>query len=209
MKPLLSASGLTGRCNMKLIGTGILIVSVLSVAFGAMPLVRSNAQLVSQNDSLPPGMIAFVAGPVSLGSGSARVTLKPIAEAETERKPPALIEARTRDRHIYLVVRDLQVVGQPGVLFRLYVDLPSEAKPLRTDPHYIGALNFYNAAEPGRFETPNEKIPMFVSYDITRELRTLRGHKLLSDQTTLTIIPSGTPNAQSDPRIGRIEIVEQ
>src|SRR6266849_5856233 len=103
MKPLLS-SGLTGRCYMKLIGTGILIVSVLSVALGSQPLIRSKAPSVSQNDSLPSGAIAFVAGPVSLGSGPARVTLKPIAEAETERKPPALIEARTR--HIYLVVRD-------------------------------------------------------------------------------------------------------
>jgi len=192
---------------MKLIGTGILIVSVLSVALGSQPLIRSKAPSVSQNDSLPSGAIAFVAGPVSLGSGPARVTLKPIAKAETERKPPALIEARTR--HIYLVVRDLRVVGQPGVLFRLYLDLPSDAKPGRTDPHYVGALNFYNAAEPGRYDVPNEKSPMFVSYDITRVLRNLRAQKLPSDQTTLTIIPSGTPNAQSDPRIGRIEIVEQ
>src|SRR5258708_9862454 len=133
MKPLLSASGLTGRCNMKLIGTGILIVSVLSVALGSLPLIRSKAPSVSQNDSLPSGAIAFVAGPVSLGSGSPRVTLKPIAEAETQPKPPALIEARTRDRHIYLVVRDLQVVGQPCVLVPLDLHLPSDIKPLRTD----------------------------------------------------------------------------
>jgi len=91
----------------------------------------------------------------------------------------------------------------------LYIDLPSEARPIRTDPHYVGALNFYNAAEAGRFDAPNEKSPMFVSYDITRVLRNLRAQKLLSDQTTLTIIPSGTPALQSDPRIGRIEIVEQ
>jgi hypothetical protein len=50
---------------------------------------------------------------------------------------------------------------------------------------------------------------MFVSYDITRVLRNLRAQKLLTDRTTLTIIPSGTPAIQSDPRIGRIEIVEQ
>jgi hypothetical protein len=194
---------------MKLIGTGILIVSVLSVALGSLPLARSKALLVSQNDSLPSGAIAFAGGPVSLGSGSARVALEPVGESGNA---PGTLAARTgtlaRGRHIYLVVRDLRVVGQPGVLFRLYIDLPSEAKPLRTDPHYIGALNFYNAAEPGRFD-PNEKNPMFVSYDITRVLRNLRAQKLLSDQTTLTIIPSGTPASQSGPTIGRIEIVEQ
>jgi hypothetical protein len=194
---------------MKLIGTGILILSVLSVAFGSLPLVRSKAPSVSQTDSLPSEAIAFAGGPVSLGSGSARITLEPVAESSTAgRTLAARIGSLARGRHIYLVVRDLRVVGQPGVLFRLYIDLPSEAKPIRTDPHYVGALNFYNAAEPGRFDA-NEKNPMFVSYDITRVLRNLRAQKLLSDQTTLTIIPSGTPATQSDPRIGRIEIVEQ
>jgi hypothetical protein len=195
---------------MKLIGTGILIVGVLSVAFGLLPPVNLKALAVSQSDIPPSGAIAFVGGPVSLGSGSARVTLEPVAESGTEPKTlAARIGTLARDRHIYLVVRDLRVVGQPGVLFRLYLDLPSDAKPIRTDPHYVGALNFYNAAEPGRFDALNEKSPMFVSYDITRVLRNLQSRKLLTDQTTLTIIPSGTPAIHSDPRIGRIEIVEQ
>lgn len=195
---------------MKLIGAGVLIVSVLSVTFGSLSPAGSQALPVSQNDGLPSGAIAFVGGPVTLGSGLARVRLEPVAESSAA---PRTLAARmgtlARGRHIYLVVRDLQVVGQPGVLFRLYVDLPSAAKPGRSAPHYIGALNFYNAAQPGRFDTPDEKNPMFVSYDITRVLRNLRAQKLLSDQTTLTIIPSGTPAAQSAPRIGRIEIVEQ
>jgi len=195
---------------MKLIGTLILIVGMVWVALGSLPLVRSKALSVSQNDSLPAGAIAFVGGPVSVGSGSTRVTLEPLAESTIKQTTlGARIGTLARGRHIYLVVRDLQVVGQPGVLFRLYLDLPSGAKPIRTDPHYVGALNFYNAAEAGRFDTPNEKNPMFVSYDITRVLRNLRAQKLLTDQTTLTIIPSGTPAIQSDPRIGRIEIVEQ
>jgi hypothetical protein len=195
---------------MKLIGTRILIVGMVWVALGSLPLVRSKALSVSQNDSLPAGAIAFAGGPVSLGSGSARVPLEPVAESTLKQTSlGARIGTLARGRHIYLVVRDLQVVGQPGVLFRLYLDLPSDAKPIRTDPHYVGSLNFYNAAEAGRFNVPNEKSPMFVSYDITRVLRNLRAQKLLTDQTTLTIIPSGTPAIQSDPRIGRIEIVEQ
>jgi len=195
---------------MKLIGTRILIVGMVWVALGSLPLVRSKALSVSQNDSLPVGAIALVGGPVSVGSGSTRVALEPVAESTIKQNSlGARIGTLARGRHIYLVVRDLQVVGQPGVLFRLYLDLPSGAKPIRTDPHYVGALNFYNAAEAVRFDTPNEKNPMFVSYNITRVLRNLRAQKLLTDQTTLTIIPSGTPAIQSDPRIGRIEIVEQ
>ena len=196
---------------MKLIGTRILIVSVVWVAFGSIPLVQSKALPVSQTaDIIRSGTIAFVGGPVSLGSGSARVTLEPAAKPSTEtRTLAALIGTLARGRHIYLVVRDMRVVGQPGVLFRLYLDLPAGAKPIRTDPHNVGALNFYNAAEPGRFNAPNEKSPMFLSYDITRVLRNLRAQKVLSDQTTLTIIPSGTPAIHSDPSIGRVEIVEQ
>ncbi len=196
---------------MKRIGKRILIASIVWLAFGSMPFVRSEALSLSQAaDNAQSSVIALVGGPVSLGSGSARVTLEPVAEANTERRTlAARIDTLTRGRHIYLVVRDLRVVGQPGVLFRLYLDLPSDAKPIRTDPHYVGALNFYSAAEPGRFDAPGEKDPMFVSYDITRVLRNLRAQKRLSDQTTLTIIPSGTPAIGSDPSIGRIEIVDQ
>jgi len=194
---------------MKLIGTRILIVSVVCVALGSMPLVRSEVLSVSQNDRIPSGEIAFVGGPVSLGSSSARVTLEPVAAGAEPRTLAVRIGTLARGRHIYLVVRDLEVVGQPGVLFRLYLDLPSDAKPIRTDPHYVGSLNFYNAAEAGSFDAQNEKSPVFVSYDITRVLRNLRAQKLLTDQTTVTIIPSGTPAIHSDPSIGRIEIVEQ
>lgn len=195
---------------MKLIGIRVLIVSIVCGALGSMPLDRSKALSGSQNDNAPSGIVAFVGGPVSLSADTARVTLGPAAESSTEQRTlGARIETLARGRHIFLVVRDLQVVGQPGVLFRLYLDLPSDAKPVRTDPHFVGALNFYNAAEPGRVDVPNQKNPMFVSYDVTRVLRNLRALKLLTDQTTLTIIPSGTPALQSDPRIGHIEIVEQ
>jgi hypothetical protein len=196
---------------MKRVGKRILIVSVVWIAFGLMPFVRSEALSIRQAaDRIQSSVIARVDGPVSLGRGSARITLEPVAEAGTERRTLAKrIETLARGRHIYLVVRDLRVVGQPGVLFRLYLDLPPDAKPIRADPHYVGALNFYNAAEAGRFDAPNEKNPMFISYDITRVLRSLRAQKLLSDQTTVTIIPTGTPVIGSDPRIGRIEMVEQ
>ena len=94
---------------MKRIGKRILIVSVVWVAFGSMPFVRSEALSISQTaDSIQSGVIAFVDGPVRLGSGSARVTLEPVAEANTERRTlAAQIEALARGRHIYLVVRDL------------------------------------------------------------------------------------------------------
>ena len=187
----------------------MLIAVIAAVAFGSAPFARSQALSITQTTD-KPSLIAFVGGPVSLGSDPARVTLDAIAEPNVERRSlAARIKTLAPDRHIYLVVRDLRVVGQPGVLFRLYLDLPSDPKPVRTDSHYVGSLNFYSAAEPGRFDAPNEKSPMFVSFDITRVLGKLQAQKLMSNETTLTIIPTGTPAINSNPRIGRIEIIEQ
>jgi hypothetical protein len=198
-------------CKMKRIGKRILIAGVVWLAFGQVPFIRSEALSISQSaNNTQSGLIAFVGDAVSLGSDPIHVTFQPAAEAGADQRTLAVrFNTLASGRHIYLVVRDLRVVGQPGVLFRLYLDLPPEGKPVRTDSYFVGALNFYNAAEPGRFDAPNDKSPMFISYDITRVLKNLQAQKLLSDQTTLTIIPTGPPATHSNPRIGRLEIIEQ
>jgi hypothetical protein len=196
---------------MNRISKRILVVGVVWLAFGHLPLVRSEVLSISRAaNNTQSGLIALVGDAVSLGSEPTRVTFEPAAEPGTGQRTLATrINTLAPGRHIYLVVRDLRVVGQPGVLFRLYLDLPTNAKPVRTDSHYVGALNFYNAAEAGRFDAPNDKSPMFVSYDITRVLKNLQAQKLLSDQTSLTIIPTGPPATDSHPRIGRLEVIEQ
>ena len=190
---------------MERIGKGLLVLGLMWAGLGSMPFI---ARVPSQKDdragilaaaSHQSKVISFVDGPIKLGRCSTRVTLAPTS-------PTRKIEALAPGRRIYLVVRDLRVTEQPGVLYRVYLDLPPDAKPGRTDPHYAGTLNFFNAAEPG---ATIAKDPMFFSYDITTLLRNLRAHRLLFDQTTVTIIPSGTPALSSEPSVGRIEIVEQ
>ncbi|PYS45203.1 MAG: hypothetical protein DMF71_00855 [Acidobacteria bacterium] len=89
------------------------------------------------------------------------------------------------------------------------MDLPAGAKPARDDPHYVGVLNFFNAQVSGDIRPPDTGSSIFFSRDITALLRTLQSRKLLSGETTITIISSGTPAAESNTRIGRIEIVER
>lgn len=155
-------------------------------------------------------MIATVEEPIVLGTAPVRVTLEPAETAKTgERTLASRLLTLAPRRRIYLVLRNLSVAEQPGVLYHLYLDLPPDAKPGRDDLHHIGALNFFNASESGGFGAPVAKDSRFYSYDITNILRNLQSRGLLSDQTTLTITPSGIPAASAKPTIGRIEIVEQ
>lgn len=185
-----------------------LISLFLTVVSLMMPLTVSSAD--SSRAGEQPNLIAVAKGPIMLESGATRATLKLITTQSNEGKTLATrINALTPGRHLYLVVRDLRVAEQPGVLYRLYLDLAASEKPRRTDLHYTGTLNFFNAGESGRVDPTSGKDSKFFSYDITPTVRALQVRQLLSDETTITIIPSGTPVATSQPSIGRIEIVEQ
>jgi len=112
------------------------------------------------------------------------------------------------NRHIYVVVEGLRTSEQPGALYWLYLDLPANQKPSgNKSEHAVGSLNFYNA--PGDDSGSAIKDTRFFSYDITETLKKLRAHGRLSDETTLTIIASETPIANSNPRVGRVRVIEQ
>jgi len=188
-----------------LLGAGLLTMSVMP--FVSDPAVGAARQDTRYDEKLI-AVLAVIEGPVMLGRGPIRVALKPPASAGTAaRALRARIKTLPPDRHIYMVVRDLRVNEQPGVLYRLYLDLPPDEKPGRSNPHYAGTLNFYNATETS--DAANVKNPKIFSYDITAMIRNLQAQNLLSDETTVTVIPSGTPAPDSSPSIGRIEIVEQ
>ncbi len=114
----------------------------------------------------------------------------------------------TRKQRIYLVLRDLRAAEQPGVLYRLYLNLPPDSQPEKDDPHYVGSLNFYSAVPPESNSSGPEG-GLFRSYDLTTLLRNLQQREPLGDRTTITIIPSRVPATNAKASIGRIEIVEQ
>ena len=201
---------------MRRIGKGLLAVILGWMVLGpSLFIVKSKAMSPSTRPATNNGaneyqssVVASLDGPITLSGGSARLTLEqPIAEKQ--RTLAARLTALSPDRHLYLILKDLHVKEQPGILYSLYVDLPADAKPVRDDPHYVGVLNFFNAQVSGEVRPPNTGSSIFFSRDITALLRNLQTHSLLCDETTVTIIPSGTPAADSEARIGRIEIVEQ
>jgi hypothetical protein len=156
------------------------------------------------SDSGDNVLFAEAEGPFTLGSSALRIPLMPVyPTAPEEGLLTSRLDTLKRGRNIYLVIRDLRTEMQPGVLYHLYLDLPAGAKPLRNDPHFIGFLNFFNAAY------GNSAPDHFFSYDITSVARKLRARKLLEKRTTLTVYPANSPVAASAPKIGRVELLEQ
>jgi tyrosinase len=141
---------------------------------------------------------------MELAGGPVSVTLSPPPSQQGTKLASRLSSLAPAER-IYLVLRDMATQDQPGVLYHIYLDLPAgSSAPAKDDPHYVGLLNFYNARAEG---SP----AVFRSFEVTDLLRNLQKQGLLSDQTTVTIIPSrgGALNANAKPVIGRIELVVQ
>lgn len=135
--------------------------------------------------------------------GPVRVELSPASE---EKK--SLSAYLARGEHIYLLLKNLATQEQPGVVYQVYLDLPAGSVPAKDDPHYAGTINFYAAA---RRTGPEASAPSgFRSFDVSDVLRGLQKQNLLTDNTSVTIIPAtGKTNPNARPVIGRIELVTQ
>jgi tyrosinase len=101
----------------------------------------------------------------------------------------------------YLVIRDLQINAQPGIIYSLYLDVSESASDEALQAHKVGDLNFFQAMPGMEMNEPTR----FVSYDITALVKRL-GTSPSGGSVSLTIIPSGEPVAGSEPVIGSITI---
>jgi hypothetical protein len=146
--------------------------------------------------------LAASPGPNELAGGLVKVTLSQNPALQGTKLASRLGALAPGDR-IYLVLRQLAAQQQPGVLYHVYMDLPAGSAPDKDDPHYVSALNFYNArrVRPQHFAVLTS--PIFCD--------TFKNKTICLDQTTITIIPSrgDTVNANAKPVVGRIELVVQ
>jgi hypothetical protein len=164
---------------------------------------RGGVESVSQPTDAKMKVLAAASLPVKLGPAPIRLTLAPPSAAEEPTLSLAL-KALKPDEHLYLVIRDLRASGPPGVPYDVYLDLPPGAQPKPEDAHIVGTLNFYNsvgalASNPG----------FFYSFDVTEIARSLQARNLLGSRTTVTIAPSGVPEANAEAVLGRIELVKK
>jgi len=147
-------------------------------------------------------------GPIALGAVPVRAVLQPPAAAGAPLA--ARIQALGAGRQIYLVLRGLRAQEQPGIVYNLYLALPSGAAPRENDPRYVGTLNFFNAVPlPGAEPPSGEGAPQEYSFDVTELVEALQARKALSDPLTVTIVPAGTPASTTKPLIQEIRLVAQ
>ena len=143
--------------------------------------------------------IAFAKN-LHLGAGTTTAVLHPV---RGHALGPALDALGSR--RLYLVVRDLRTVEQPGVLYHLYLDLPAGTAVDKADPWHAGILNFFNAPPPGAPEPEG----VFQSFDVTSLVRSLRARGQLAERVKLSIIPVGEADPKARPTIGVVELVAQ
>jgi tyrosinase len=139
---------------------------------------------------------------VSLGTGMTTVQMEPTPEAKnsvfdlTPAAPPASDLGA-----YYLVIRDLQINAQPGVIYTIYLNVSESASTEDMQAHQVGYLTFFHAMPGMEMNEPTR----FVSYDISNLVKGL-DMSASSAGVSITIAPRGEPAAGSAPVIGSITI---
>jgi len=153
-------------------------------------------------------VIAASNGPISLDRSSQPITLILARKLAGENKTLAShLKSLRSEQRIYLVLRGLCTEKQPGVLYHLFLDLPTNMTPGRNDERYVGSLHFFDSSSCLDRSQVSESFT--DSYDITDVANKLFAQNSLSDVTTITFVPAGEVVSGSKPQIGRIEIVVQ
>jgi hypothetical protein len=148
--------------------------------------------------------------PVELKDKPVTCRLVPVPEKTGAEAPPLPEIARQLQpgRKLVLVVGDQRTNVQPGVTYRLYLDLPQDVAPEGREPFLVGPLNFFNATTADDpLKAP--KSERFVSFDVTAVTKTLSAQGKLKSKSTVTFIPDATPAEGSRPIIGEIKLIER
>ena len=139
-----------------------------------------------------PTALAVSRDPITLGAGRTEIRLAPPRDAVGA--APLAARIKTADRPLYLKFEQLTSNVDPGVSYNAYLDLPPGRAPQGTsDPHYVGAVTFFNA-ESGR--------PAVIN--ITDPVKRLALDGKLKPDSTLTLAAVGEPSKGATPQIGRI-----
>ncbi len=153
---------------------------------------------------------AAVKAPVALGAGPVRVNLEPAAEAGAKAATlGAHIQAINDKRRLYLVVRGLHAAAVTGVLYHLYLELPSGEAPEKHEDLHIGEISFFDAVGHHEHAAKGGEPAPFLSFDVTDLAKRLQSQKLLGAAPSVTFVPAGQPAANAKPVVGEISLVEQ
>jgi hypothetical protein len=138
--------------------------------------------------------LVAIARSVTLSRIQTPVTLATKRQSDCD----SLFSQRPNARYT-LVLRGVHSETEPGVAYRLVLNLPKNAKALRNDAGYVGDLNFF-----GRSPTPRGSPD--VSYEITDALLRLKERGRAQCPVSLTFATDLAPEQGSNPGVSSLEI---
>ena len=121
----------------------------------------------------------------------------------------AEIKTLPADQRLFLRLKNLRANIQPGVLYHIYLNLPSGAGLDSAESHRAGLLSFFNFTQMGRHPMDSNNRQRFVSFDVTQVTRELEAKGLLKEGPTLTIAPARRPATGAKVLVGEIDLVQQ
>jgi len=140
----------------------------------------------------------------SLAAAKSKVALQPAAEAANNKLfNLALAAPAPGIGRYYLVIKDLQIKAQPGVLYELFLDLPENAAAAVRHEHFVGYLDFFDAMSGMSMDGEDR----FLSFDISTLVKKL-GAPAASGPVNLTVLGGEKAAEGSEPSIGSVSIVQ-
>jgi tyrosinase len=160
--------------------------------------------------SIAPGLVttaaATTAAAVPLGASPQTVRLAPTGTENRLTAVAPQIQAGGPSRLI-LTLNGVQAQQDPSTVFRVYLDLPANASPQVADQHYVGLLNFFGATMDAGHGMQGGTT---AEFDVTGVVARLNAQNSLQNETSVTLVPVGSPADGSAPVIsGGIELQRQ
>jgi tyrosinase len=156
----------------------------------------------AEPDRQPVLVASAGGGGIALGGAPIRVHLATTREDVSFADE---IEALGDEKKLYLVVNNYRAEAQPGVLYHVYLDLPSGPSDQHREGHYVGTISFFNAVPHAGHQMTGKR----RSFDVTDVVQRLRSEGRAGTTPSVTIVPAGRPASEARPVIGDISLVGQ
>jgi len=188
---------------------GCLLLCGSLLALHGPEIIRAqNRAMSGPPQASSKGVIASTRGGITLRARRVRSTLFRVESGATGASVKSILERLRPDLQVYLILREPRVAAPPGILYHVYFDLPKDAEPAPGDPHFVGNLNFFNEEPPREGSTTSALgSSRSRSFEITSIVRKLGAKNLLSEESTVTIIPSRSKEPEGDATLAGIELV--
>ncbi len=127
-----------------------------------------------------------------------------------EAAAPAPPSPAAETGRLVLSLNSVQARAAPGIVYKVYLDLPPNASPDAAGEHFVGVLNFFDKAMPRQEASPGKAMGKTVSFDITDVAQRVRRPGEEDRDFKVTLVPTGAPKDASSPTIlGGINITRE